>query len=352
MNSTLYIHLSKLQQNLDTINSIIGDGVQRMAVVKDDAYGHGSIALANFLQDKVEWFCVATIEEAVELRAAGVTNPVLVLEIPKRGKEHLYAEKSITASISDLSVFARLKPGTDCHLHFDTGMMRLGMLPSDVTKALEMMGKFAQLNYSGIYTHFANADGDASPSVTEQLKLFRDVRSKFSEDLFTHTSNSAGVLYHKAKGVFDGIRPGISLYGYSPGEEIKGLQPIIEWKSKLVQVKSIKKGEAVGYGSRWKAPADGLLGIIPVGYSDGVFRLLSGKIQVEIGGKLYPQVGTISMDYMAVFLGETEFEQETEVTILRDGALSAKKWAELTDTISYEITTAIARKVNRVYLDQ
>jgi len=352
LNSVLYIHLSKLQQNLNVVNSMIGEGVQRMAVVKDDAYGHGMIPLAKFLQDKVEWFCVATIEEAVELREAGITNPVLVFEIPKKGKEHIYAEQNITASISDLSVFERLEPGTDCHLHFDTGMMRLGMLPSEAKKALQMMDQFPRLNYSGLYTHFANADGNASPTVSVQLEQFRNIRSQFPKNLFTHTSNSAGVLYHHEKGLFDGVRPGISLYGYSPGDEIDGLQPIAEWRSKLVQVKPIKQGEAVGYGSRWKAPEDGWLGIVPVGYSDGVFRLLSGKIQVEVEGTLYPQAGTISMDYMAVFLGEKKFEYGTEVTILRDGMLSAKKWAELTDTISYEITTAIAPKVKRVYLDQ
>jgi alanine racemase len=321
-----------------------------MAVIKDEAYGHGLIPIADFLQDKVDWFCVAHIAEAVELRQNGIDKPILVFEIPVKGREHLYTKFNVTASISDLSVFKRLEKGTNCHLHFDTGMMRLGMLASEVEEVLRSMERFPHLHYSGIYTHFANADGDASPDVNQQINTFKDIRTHFPEELFTHTSNSAGTLYHHQKGVFDGIRPGISLYGYAPGSEIEKLQPIIEWNSNLMQVKKIRKGEAVGYGSTWKAPEDGWLGIVPVGYSDGVFRILSGKIKIEINGKLYPQVGTISMDYMAVFTGKEKFETGTKVTILRNGELSAKEWAMASNTISYEITTAINQKLNRIYL--
>lgn len=352
-NSTLYIHLSKLDQNLQHLNSIFGNEVQHMAVVKDNAYGHGVIPIAQFLTDKVDWFCVATLEEAIELREADITNEILVFEIPKVGEEEAYKTHDLTATIADLSVFDRLKPQTKCHLNFDTGMRRLGMLPGEAGEALQQIENYSKLNYTGIYTHFANADGDSAPTVSEQVKLFQSIRNKFPSHLMTHTSNSAGVLYHHQKTVFDAVRTGIALYGYAPGvEDLEQLQPIVEWKSHLVQVKKIKKGQAVGYGSRWEAPKDGYIGIVPIGYGDGVFRSLSGKINVEIESKLFPQVGTISMDYMAVFLGGTKMKEGEEVTILRDGELSAKKWAKWSDTISYEITTTIAPKVKRVYLDQ
>lgn len=351
MNSTLYIHLSKLGQNLEVIRSRIGDGVKCMAVVKDQAYGHGLIPIAKYLQDKVDWFCVAEIKEAVRLRKESIENPILVFEIPNEGRQELYREYNITASISDLSVFERLEPGTDCHLHFDTGMMRLGMLPAEVPEVLQKMKEHPELNYIGIYTHFANADGDGLPTVENQLEVFKAIRAQFPSQLLAHTSNSGGVLYHAEKGLFDAVRTGIALYGYYPGDQvIPELQPIIEWKSKLVQVKKIREGEAVGYGGSWKAPEDGWLGIVPLGYSDGIFRTLSGNFSVEIEAQTYPQVGTISMDYMAVFLGSDQLKTGTTVKILGEGELSAKQWAQRSGTIAYEVTTRLSRKIPREYL--
>lgn len=322
-----------------------------MAVVKDEAYGHGMLPVADFLKDKVEWFCTARLEEAVQLRKHGIQNPILVFEIPPEGQEGLFLKHDITASISDLSVFERLKPGTKAHLHFDTGMFRLGMLPEDVTEAKQKMNNY-DLNYTGIYTHFANSDEKAHPRVLNQLEIFRSIRSQFPEKLLTHTANSGAIFYYHDKGVlFDAVRPGVCLYGYAPGaDEIADLEPVIEWRSKLVQVKKIRKGDLIGYGSRWEAPKDGWLGVIPVGYADGIFRNLSGEFIVEIGGQLFQQVGTISMDYVMVYLKEQRFKQGETVTILKNGKLSAKEWAKKMGTIPYEITTAISPNVKREYV--
>lgn len=323
-----------------------------MAVIKDDAYGHGAVKVAQRLKDKVDYFCVAELVEAIELREAGIKKPILVFEIPPRGSELLYKQYSITASVSDLSVFERLEPGTDCHLHFDTGMFRLGILPEDAEVALQKMKEFERLNYTGIYTHFANADDPGNPRVIQQLEMFNTIRELFPDHLMAHACNSGGLFFYSDENVhFDAVRFGVSLYGYAPGDtEIKGLEPAVEWKSHLLQVKRIRKGDAVGYGSRWQAPEDGWLGIVPVGYSDGVFRTLSGQIKVEIKGRLYQQVGTISMDYMAVFLENDKLEQGESVVILRGGNLSAKEWAEKAGTIPYEITTSIHPKVEREYI--
>lgn len=352
MRSTLYIHLDKIGHNLKAVEARIDAGVQRMAVVKDEAYGHGLLPVADYLKDKVDWFCTAFIDEAVELREHGIKQPILVFEIPPAGKEHLYKKYDITASISDLSVFRRLEEGTDCHLHFDTGMMRLGMLPDEVSEALAKMEEFPKLNYTGFFTHFACSDVENHAGVNKQIEVFKAIRPQFPHYLLTHTANSGAIFYYHDKGIqFDAVRPGVCLYGYAPGEvEIPDLEPAVEWKSYLVQVKRIKKGEAVGYGSRWKAPKDGWLGIVPVGYSDGLFRSLSSKFKMEIAGKRYPQVGTISMDYSAVFLGEDALQQGEEVTLLRNGELSAKEWARQLGTIPYEITTAIKPSVPREYL--
>jgi len=351
LSSTLYVNLSKIGHNLEAVNAKIGPGVHRMAVVKDEAYGHGIIPVAEYLKDKVEWFCVARIDEAVKLRKAGIKLPILVFEIPPHGKEYLFKKHKITASISDLSVFDRLEAGTDCHLHFDTGMFRLGILPEDVEAVLEKIKEYPELNYSGIYTHFANSDEANHPRVEGQLESFKAIRSQFPDNLLTHTCNSGAIFYYDDRDVFfDAVRPGVCLYGYAPGSvEIPELKPVVEWKSDLVQIKKIKKGDLVGYGSRWEAPEDGWLGIISVGYSDGIFRGLSGKFKVQIGRKTYQQVGTISMDYVAVYLKKDIHEVGTEVTLLKNGELSAKEWAKELNTIPYEITTTISPKVKRVY---
>lgn len=351
MSSTLYVHLSKIGKNLDAVNKRVGRGVQRMAVIKDEAYGHGILPVADYLKEKVEWFCTARLDEAVQLREHGITNPILVFEIPPTGKEKLYLTHDITASISDLSVFERLRPGTKAHLHFDTGMFRLGILPEGVSEANEKM-KTYDLNYTGIYTHFANSDVESHPRVLDQLEIFRSIRSQFPEQLLTHTANSGAIFYYHDKGVlFDAVRPGVCLYGYAPGsDEISDLEPVIEWKSKLVQVKKLRRGDLVGYGSRWEAPEYGWLGTIPVGYADGIFRNLSGEFLVEINGLRFQQVGTISMDYIMVYLKKQKLETGNQVTLLRNGELSAKMWAKKMGTIPYEITTAISPKIKRVYI--
>ncbi|MEX0724435.1 MAG: alanine racemase [Gracilimonas sp.] len=351
LSSTLYVHLSKIGNNLKAVNNRIGSAVQRMAVVKDEAYGHGMLPVADYLKDKVEWFCTAKLDEAVRLRKHGINNPILVFEIPPKGEEKLFLKHDITVSISDLSVFERLENGTKAHLHFDTGMFRLGMLPEDVSEALIKM-QACDLDYTGIYTHFANSDEDDHPRVAKQLEAFKMIRAQFPEELMTHTANSGAIFYYHDQGVlFDAVRPGVCLYGYAPGkDEIPDLEPVVEWKSELVQVKKLKKGDMVGYGSRWTTPKDGWLGVVPVGYSDGIFRNLTNSFDVEISGELFPQVGTISMDYFTVYLKDKVFQPGQSVTILRNEELSAKEWAKKMGTIPYEITTAISPKVKRVYI--
>lgn len=347
------IHLDRLDHNLELIRSAAGSERKIMAVVKNEAYGHGMIPVARHLSDQVEGFCVARIEEGIRLRKKGISNPVLVFEVPQPELVADYTAFDLTAVISDLSHFEILNTGTRCHLQFDTGMMRLGIRPEDADKALKLYKKYEdQLHINGIFSHFANADQPDNPMTEDQLGSFQAIRSLFPESLFTHISNSAGILYHgEEKGsLFDGMRPGISLYGFAPGEQnIPGLQPVMEIRSQLVQVKKIKKGEKVGYGSSWVCPKDGLLGIIPMGYAHGIPRVLSNKIQVKIGQNYYPQVGTISMDYLMVDLKGDHFNAGEEVQVLGSSPISAKEWASASGTISYEIISRIASFIERAY---
>lgn len=324
-----------------------------MAVVKDEAYGHGLLKVADYLKDKADWFCVANIEEALILRKHNVQNPVLVFGVPEKGREALYVKYNITAVISDLSIFQRMEPGTDCHLQFDTGMHRLGFKPDDIDQVLGKVEEYTDLNYSGIFTHFANADDPGHPRVSKQLNTFKKLRAQFPSEWMAHVSNTGGVFhYHREGVVMDGVRTGIGLYGLPSGEmDIPDIKPAAQWETQIVQIRKVRKGDKTGYGGTWEAPEDGNLAILPVGYADGIFRTLSNKFQVEIQEKKYSQAGTVSMDYIAVFLGMDTYKEGETVTILGQDELSAKKWADKIGTIPYEIMTSIAPKVQRVYLD-
>lgn len=324
-----------------------------MAVVKDEAYGHGLLKVADYLKDKADWFCVANIEEALVLRNQGIQNPILVFGVPEKGREALYVKHNITATISALNIFERLEAGTNCHLQFDTGMQRLGFNPDDVENVLQKVSKHSELNYSGIFTHFATADDPGHPRVTEQINIFQKLRAQFPSTWMAHTSNTGGTFhYHREGSIMDGVRTGIGLYGLPSGKHpISGIKPVARWETEIVQIRKVKKGDKAGYGGTWEAPEDGHLAILPVGYADGIFRALSNQMLVEIQGKKYPQAGTVSMDYIAVFLGNDIYEEGDTVTILDKGELSAKSWADKIGTIPYEIMTSIAPKVKRVYLD-
>lgn len=351
MNSKAIIHLSKLDHNLEVIDQQLKPGVKKMAVIKDNAYGHGLLELAKHISDKVEWFCVARVDEGVRLRANGIGNPILVFEAPRSATAALYTEHQLTATLSEVSLLEVMVPGTEYHINIDTGMHRIGVLPEDISELREQMEKHPELSCTGIYTHFFKSDDPGNPEVAQQLELFKSVRKDFPAELMTHTANTGAIFHYQALNLqFDAVRPGVCLYGYGAGDvEIPELEPIVDWTSFLMQVKKVKKGEPVSYGGRWTAPEDGFIGVVPAGYSDGIFRTLSGKIKVQIDGKLYPQVGTISMDYLVVYLGEDKPEKGAEVFLLRGKELNASEWASQAGTIPYEITTSIRDKVIREY---
>lgn len=228
-------------------------------------------------------------------------------------------------------------------------MGRLGIPAVDIEKALEEMNSHSGLICTGIYSHLATSDDPGSDLVEIQLDRFEKVKSAFPDNLLVHLANTGGACFYSGT-VFDLIRPGIGIYGYPPGNtDIPGLRPALTWKSKLVQVNAIKKGNTVSYGAHWEAPSDGFVGVIPVGYEDGLKRILSGKVRFHIDGKEYPQVGNITMNYCMVFLGQNELSTGTQVELLRASENDLRNWAQLAETIPYEILTSLSPKIPRVY---
>ncbi len=348
--SEVIVDLDNIRSNLDFLRKRAGGTAGVMAVVKANAYGHGSVEVVRALGDRVEWLAVNDVEEGIELREAGIELPILVFGVPEEGNAEAYVSHNLTATVSRPVHFDLLEKGTGYHLNFDTGMGRLGLLPGEVHAVREKMDQYDGLNCTGIYTHLATADAPESEKAYRQLEQFRQLRAKFPDGLRTHVGNTGGALYYEGS-VFDLVRVGIGLYGYPPSPaDVEGLKPALAWKSRLVQVKPVARGDTVSYGGRWQAPGDGFIGVVPVGYGDGLRRALSGKIHVRIEGEPYPQVGTITMNYFMVFLGKDKIDPGTEVTILDTERLTAGKMAQKLDTISYEILVSIDRRITRRYL--
>ncbi len=352
MNTKALIHLSKLDHNLDAIAQRLKPGVKRMAVVKDDAYGHGIIPLSKHMQDRVEWFCVAHVIEGKHLRETGITKPILVFEAPLEETASLYVDYNLTATLSEISAFEVLLPGSEYQINIDTGMHRLGILLDDVSNLVEEIPKHQDLRCTGIYTHYFKADDPGNWEVKKQLELFKAARAQFPSEWMTHTANTGGIFHYGDLDLqFDAVRPGVCLYGFGAGEvKVPDLEPIMDICSFLMQVKPVRKGDPVSYGGKWITPEDGFIGIIPTGYSDGIPRILTNSIKLKIGEKLYDQVGVISMDYTIVFLGDDRLEAGTEVYFLKGKELTANQWAKVAHTIPYEITTSIRERVKKIYL--
>jgi len=348
-NATVTVDLTKLKHNFDCLSSFLDAETRVMAVLKADAYGHGAVEVAKCLEPEVGAFAVNCIQEGIELREHDIIKPILVFEVPEQSTATKYRVHNLTATISSEEHFQWLPNGTSYHLNFDTGMGRLGFRPHELDKVAKLVENNRELFCTGLYTHFATADEPDSELVRRQHRKFREIQERFSSDLTCHIANTGGTAFYDSK-QFNMARLGIGLYGYPPGKTaIEGLQPVLEWETRLVQLKSITAGESVSYGANWKAPEDGYLGIIPVGYEDGLRRNLTGVAKVKIGSECYDIVGRITMNYSMVYLREGTFELGTPVKLLYPEN-TATEWAGALGTIPYEILTSINPKIPRSYI--
>lgn len=348
-NSKVTVDLSVLSSNIEQLNAHIQDDTRIMAVVKADAYGHGATTVATHIEPQVGVFAVNDIKEGIELREHGITKPILVFAVPEKPFASQYRLHNLTATISAEEHFHWLPGGTSYHLNFDTGMGRLGFRPEEAERVSNLVSENPDLFFTGIYSHFATADNPESKQVLNQHDRFNKIRSHFPDNHATHISNTGATAFYDTE-QFNMVRIGIGMYGYPPGDtDIEGLQPALNWKTRLVQVKPIRARNPVSYGARWEAPRDGYLGIIPVGYEDGLKRNLSGGIRVRIDGNSYEVVGTITMNYSMVYLGNDQYDSGQEVELLYDRS-DAGHWAQLLDSIPYEILTSINPKIPRLYI--
>ena len=361
------IHLDNLRRNIEKVRKTTGPYAKICFPVKADAYGHGAVELSRFaLKSGVEYLAVADIFEGAELRKAGITAPILLLSQALPEELPDIVSLQLIQVVSDQDYIEQAERAAEkagrkltIHLMIDTGMKRLGCTPCDAVPLASKVISSKWLIMGGTATHFSVAesqDPDDLAFTKQQLRLFKtaiDSMKKAGLDPgLVHAANSGALFFHEDS-FFDMIRPGSFLYGYSESANPDLIpEPLMELCSTVVGMIKVKKGAAVSYGRTWTAQQDTCIGVIPVGYADGLPRSLSNNHLVRIRGKSYPLVGRICMDQCMVDLGPDPVVQRwDEVIIFGPYFLNAADIAEKSNTAISGITCNINKRVPRVYVE-
>jgi alanine racemase len=339
-------------------------GVELMAVVKANAYGHGDVPVARAaLEAGAAWLGVALVEEGLRLRNAGIDAPVLVLSEAPPGAEEALVDADLTATLYTEGGLARLSAAAGerrvaVHVKIDTGMHRVGVHPPEAAAAYVGRVAAAGLEVEGLFTHLARSEEDAPTTehqLAEFLEVVGDVRDAGHSPRVLHAANTAGTILHPAARL-DLVRCGIGIYGVEPapgvGDEL-GLRPAMCWRSAVTMVKRLPAGERVSYGHRYRLARDAWMATVPVGYADGYPRLLSSRADVLIGGRRGRVAGSVTMDQLVVDCGEHRPEPGEEAVLLGrqgDDEVTAEELAGHADTIAYEIVTRVGERVPREYV--
>ena len=365
------ISLDAVEQNFREMRKNIAEDTKMIAVVKADAYGHGAVPIAHLIEDHdyIWGFAAATAEEAVHLRQAGITKPILILgivfdeyfpELVQYDIRPAVCEYDEAKKLSDEAVLQNKT--VHIHIALDTGMTRIGY--ADIPESVEEIKKIAELpnlEIEGMFTHFARADEyDRSPAMV-QLERYQDFSKRVEEagvDIpLHHCSNSAGII-RVPEANLSIVRAGITIYGIYPSSEVERdivkLAPVMELKSHITYVKDVPAGAAISYGGTYVADKKRRVATIPVGYADGYPRQLSNKGWVLIHGKKAPILGRVCMDqFMADVTEIDNVKKGDEVTLLgRDGDefISIEEMGDLCGRFSYEVACDISPRVPRVYI--
>jgi alanine racemase len=370
------VSVSALRQNYRTIAEYVGSGVTVCAVVKADGYGHGAIECAAALAGEgATWLGVTSLDEAIPLREEGIATRILLMTGFWRGEEEEIVRLRLTPTVWESGqvellerAAARLGVAQHAvHLKVDTGMGRLGAGLADLPGICAALKSSPHLKVEGVSTHIASSEVLDAPSVGEQLQSFESARRLLRECGFQppliHTANTSAVISHP-ESWNTMVRPGLALYGYHlpferAGRTVSGrglrinIKPVLTWKTRILSLRDMPAGQAIGYGGTYVTRARTRIAILPVGYADGLNRELSSKGRVLVREHYAPIVGRISMDLTTVDVtGIAGIEVADEVILLgsSDGlSVDAREHAELAHTIPYDILCAISKRVPRKY---
>ncbi len=355
------IDLAAIRRNVGAIGLLVAPA-ELCAVVKADGYSHGDVPVAEAaLEAGASWLAVALLEEGIRLREAGIDAPILVLSEPAVGDTGLLLEWRLTptvyraetiAALGDQAQTLDISGPVGVHLKIDTGMHRVGAAPTSVPDLVDQIEAHSQLRLAGMWTHFAVSEEESS-FTDEQIELFDRTAAPFRPPL-VHLANTAGaVLYPEARR--DLVRIGIGMYGIHPGKSTQGLielEPAMRIVSHVAFVQRLARGERPSYGRRRPLEDDHFVATVPIGYADGVPRLLSDEGRVLIDGKSKPLAGTVTMDQIVVDVGSDAVAVGDEVVLLGSQGteqISADEWASITGTIPYEIVARVGPRLPRRY---
>lgn len=372
--SFVEVNTASLRHNFSAVKSIVPKDAHIMAVVKANAYGAGAIKASEiFLQEGANYLGVATLDEALELRSHFSKTPILILGYSPNSNAPMLIDNDLSAMIFSLEqaeVFSQMalksQKRLKVHLKIDTGMHRLGLEPN--FKSIEIIKKIRALKgleVEGIFTHLSNADAKIKTHAKNQMKAFNafleQLLDQKIEFQYRHAYNSAGILSlcnGNENRLLNLYRPGIMLYGFYPSNGMKEscptiLKNVISLKAQIVQIRSVKKGEFIGYGEHFYTNEETLVGVLALGYADGLVRTLGNRIQVVINNQLAPLIGKVCMDQCFVKLNNIQAKEGDEVILFGDKSAKANDASEiatLLNTIPYETISTLSKRLERVYI--
>ncbi|GAA7969377.1 alanine racemase [Helicobacter pylori] len=372
--SFVEVNSASLRHNFSAVKSIVPKDSHIMAVVKANAYGAGAIKASEiFLQEGANYLGVATLDEALELRSHFSKTPILILGYSPNSNASMLIDNDLSAMIFSLEqaeIFSQMalksQKRLKIHLKIDTGMHRLGLEPN--FKSIEIIKKIRALKgleVEGIFTHLSNADAKIKTHAKNQMKAFNafleQLLDQKIEFQYRHAYNSAGILSlcnGNENRFLNLYRPGIMLYGFYPSNGMKETCPtilknVVSLKAQIVQIRSVKKGEFIGYGEHFYTNEETLVGVLALGYADGLMRALGNRIQVAINNQLAPLIGKVCMDQCFIKLNNIQAKEGDEVILFGDKSAKANDASEiaaLLNTIPYETISTLSKRLERVYI--
>jgi len=363
-----FVDHEALRWNLRQIRAKVGAQIKILSMVKANAYGHEAAAVARTLESSgSDAFGVATLEEGIEIRRAGIRAPILVVAGAYIEQIGEFAAHRLTPVIHDLEsarnldgAARRLGTKLAVHLKMDTGMGRLGLRAVESQDWIPAIEKLDALIVEGVFSHFSHAESVQGNYTLQQLDTFKTALQQLRTQAWgglAHFANSAATIT-LPEAYFDMIRPGIMLYGVYPSPEMASqitLKPVLSWKTRILQLKKVPPGCSISYGETFITRRPSLIATLPVGYADGYPRLLSNRGQALVRGQRAPVVGRVCMDLTMIDVTDIRnVERGDEVVLLgRQGGseISADEIAAWANTISYEILTSIGARVPRIHIN-
>lgn len=366
------INLDAIRYNISQVKSRLHKDTKLMVIVKADAYGHGAVAVTKALENGLaDAFGVAIIEEAIELRKAGIKKPILILGYTSKEQFDLVVSYDVIQTVYQYEMAQYLaneaiKQGKTAKIHIkiDTGMSRLGFADTmETVNTIKKISALKGIQIEGIFSHFATADEKDKSSASDQIKRFDEFYKLLENEgihiPIRHMSNSAGMIEF-SQAQYEMVRCGILTYGLYPSDEVNqsfiDIIPAMELKTHVVYIKEVPAGTGISYGLTYITKRKTKVATIPVGYADGYSRNLSNTGQVIIRGKYAPIIGRICMDYFMVDVTDIEnVSQGDTVTLLgKDGncEISVERLAEWSHSFPYEIICTVGKRIPRIYISQ